>query len=436
MAEELTNALTRVGRLRVIARTSAFAFKGKGVDVREIGRQLGAAVIIEGGVQKSGERLRITVQAVESAAGGHLWSERFDRTAGDIFAIEDEIARAVVAALRVKLGRGETVSFPEHHSRNEEAHDLYLRGRYLWGRRSPDAVADAIRALESAIAKDPEYPAAHAALAECYGTCGYLGFLPPKKAFPRARQAAGAAVSLDAGSAHAYAVLGLVSALYEWNWAASERWFERACEAGPSCAQARLWHATMLATTGRPGEACEEMERAFDLDPLSPVMHALLSYALMFRRDFQAAAGRCLKALEFDPDHILLNLHLGRAYIALAEYERALEPLRKASRGFPVAMSLFGGALASLGRRAEAEEVLREMKRISTERYVGPFACLSIVGGLEGDEAALDLLSQALDEREGLAATFFNDPLADRLRAHPRFQTLMARLGIPPVASQ
>jgi TolB-like protein/Flp pilus assembly protein TadD len=436
LAEELTNALTRLRGLRVIARTSAFSFKGKAVDVREIGRQLNVGAIVEGGVQRSADRLRVTVQLVNAADGGHLWSERFDRHAGDIFSIEDEIAQAVVVALRIKLlGDEEGGSMPRP-TEDLEAHDLYLRGRYVAARRTPDDYAQAIRYFQQALARDPGYSVAHAALGSCYCGSGFVSYLAPWDAFPKAKAAAAKALALDPALSEAHATLAWAGWAYDWDWLAAEDCFHRAEELNPNDGMTRFWHAMMLAALGRFEEAHVQIQRAWDLDPLSLAIQTNVGFVLLEARQYDQAVERLLNVLEMDPEFGLANFHLGRTYAAMGRYEDALAPFHKAAPGFPIALGFLGGTWAELGRRDKAQEILRELEQLSTRQYVGAQSFALVYLGLGDLEHALEWLEKAFDVHEGTVALLEVDPCWDRHRSNCRFGELLGRLQLPGAAKR
>ena len=434
LSEELTNALTRVRSLRVIARTSAFAFKGKAVDVREIGRQLQVSAIVEGCVQRSADRLRITVQLVETADGSHLWSDRFDRRTGDIFAIQDEIAQSVVSALRVKLPGLEEAGSVRRHTHDLEGYDLYLRGRYMAARRTPDGYAQAIRCFEQALTLDPAYALAYSALGACCCGSGFIGYIAPWDAFPKARAAAAKALELDPTLAEAHGTLGWVSWAYDWEWLASERHFLRAEELSPADGMIRFWHAMLLAALGRFDDAHAEIERAWDLDPLSLVIQTNIGYVHFEARQYEEAIARCSKVLEMDPTFALASFHLGRTYLVCGNYGQAIATLEPAVRDFPLAMASLAGAWAGVGRRDRAQAILRELEGMSTKQYVGHLAFSLVHRALGDTDAGLDWMEKAFDAHEGVIALFGVDPEMDQLRSNPRFAALLQRLKLPDQA--
>jgi len=431
LAEDLTNALTHLRGLRVIARTSAFAFKGKGVDVREIGRQLNVSAVLEGGVQRSADRLRVTVQLIDAADGCHLWSDRFDGVAGDVFAIQDEIAKAVVGALKLELLGADESRLLKRHTEDPEAYDLYLRGQYIFAKRTSEACAKALLCFERALERAPGYALASAALASCYCVSGFLGWLAPHTVFPKAKAAAQRALSADPTLAEAHAALGLAAWAYDWDWVEAETRFLRAEELSPSCALAHLNYATALATWARYDEALAKIEHAWALDPLSLVPQATAGWILLEARRYDEAIERCLKTLELDPDFSLANFHLGHAYYVIGRYREALNPLERAAPALPMSLGMLGCTWGKLGRRDKAEAILRQLERRSADRYITPLAFAFVYAGLEDTDAVLDWYEKAFDARDGIVTTFGVDPGLDWLRAEPRFQALLQRLHLP-----
>jgi TolB-like protein/Tfp pilus assembly protein PilF len=433
LAEELTNNLAQLAGLRVVARTSAFAFRGRGIDVREIGRQLSVDAVLEGAVQRAGGRLRVTVQLIDVADGCHRWSQRFDRPAGDVFAIEDEIVQAVVAALRVKLFGPQAGRATVKTTSSPAAHDLYLRGRHLAARRSPEPIAQALECFRRAVEADPSYAAAHAAIAECHAVAGFSGFARPADVIPLARQSASRAVALAPGLAEGYAVLGHVTGMFDWQWAEAETCFQRALELSPGYALARVWYSHLLTASGRFGEAIEEMERACECDPLSPTVRTTFGLALFYARDFDRAEETFRTVLQSDPTFALAHFHLGRLYGVLGRHEEAVEQHAAAS-AIPIALGFLAAAWKQLGRPDRAADVVRELGQLAQVRYVGPLAWF--VASVGDNDAQLQWLERAMDDREGSVPLLNTDAGLDHLRSDPRLTALIGRLGLPVVENR
>ncbi len=431
LAEELTNALAQLPGLRVVARTSAFAFKGLAVDVREVGRRLGVGAVLEGGVQRAGDRLRVTVQLIDAGDGCHVWSHRFDGTAHDVFAIEDHIVGAVTAALRVRLLGGIAPDLRRGRTADPAAHDRYLQGRYVSARRTGDALVLASRLFEEAIAIDPGYAAAYASLGECHAVRAFLGIAPPQEAFPAARRAAGRAVALAPDLAEGHAVLAHALGMYEWRWAEAEDHFRQALRLGPSLAVARMWYSHLLAAGGRFADAVAETERACECDPLSPIIQTALGVALYYARDHDRAAHRFRAVLDAQPSFALAHFHLGRLLLCRGDIAAAADELEAAAPGFPLALGHLASARRLLGRKRAADAALAELERLAGTVYVGPLARAS---AYIGDRAQrLAWLEQAFDAHEGPVPLLNTDPSFDDLRAEPAFRLLLDRLGLPRV---
>ena len=284
MAEELISDLTAIDGVRVVSRTAAFQFKGKDLDVREIGRRLGVATILEGSVRKAGNRLRITVQMSNVADGFQVWSERYDRTIDDVFALQDEIGRMIVDKLKVKLirrgegsGSGQAV---RRHTDSVEAYQAYLRGRHSWNKRTGDAFEDAVGYFRRSIDRDPTYALPYAGLADTYCALGYYNTLPPKDAFPKAKAAATKALDIDSGLAEAHASLGFARLFYDRDWADADAELRHAIELNPQYATAHQWQGWVLLVLERFDEALVCFRHAYSLDPLSLVINDHLGYAL------------------------------------------------------------------------------------------------------------------------------------------------------------
>ncbi|HEV2736860.1 MAG TPA: tetratricopeptide repeat protein, partial [Longimicrobiaceae bacterium] len=436
LTEEITDALTRVRGLRVIARTSAFAFRGTRAAAPEIGRKLGVTHLLEGSVRRGGESLRIRVRLVEAASGSLLWSGRYDREIGDVFAVQDEIARAVVDALRVELA-GEGGSLVRGSTGDPEAHALYLRGRAAWYTRTPEGLQEAVAFFQRALERDPAYALAHIGLADAYNMLGAFdyGVYPPGEIYPRAREAATRALALRPDLAEAHTALANVLLNHGWDWDGAARAFRHALQLNPGYAPAYHWYSLYLGAVGRHAEALDAVRRARELDPMSLVMGTALARQLYFARDLGGAAREYRAVLAQDPGFLPARLGLGVTLAQAGAAEEAVAELAGAPDPHgdprPVVLALLGHAQGRAGRRAEAAASLARLRRAAEARYVPPEYFAVVHLGLGEADAALDWLERACDARSGSVVYLRVDPLLDPVRADPRFLRLCARVGFP-----
>ncbi len=292
MTDELIGALTRVEGLRVVSRTSAFAFKGKHQDIRAIGAQLNVRAALEASVRTAGRRLRVTVQLSDCTSGYQLWAEVYDRDVEDVFKIQDEISRAIVSALRVRLLGPEVTRLVRPATDDLEAYTLCLKGRQLWNRRTEEALRIGLRHFERAVERDPNYAMAHVGLADSYCLLGFYTALPPGEAFPRARAAALRALELDPKVTESRPTLAYCSMYHTWDWEEAEREFQAAIRGNPGYATGHQWYGNFLAVLGRFEESMAEFGTAVALDPLSPIKGAALAWGHYFARRYPRPSTR------------------------------------------------------------------------------------------------------------------------------------------------
>ncbi|HTQ80043.1 MAG TPA: protein kinase, partial [Thermoanaerobaculia bacterium] len=325
MAEELIHLLTRVPGLRVASRSSTFQFKGKARELAAIRERLNVETLLEGGVRKSGNRLRITAQLVDLAQGFQLWSGRYDREIADVFAIQDEIAGTIVDTLKVELV-GKLGPLPARTTAPDfEIYNLYLQGRFHWNKRTGEGLGKGVQYFQQVIERDPGYARGYAGLADAYLLLGVYGFAPPGEVMPKARQAAMRALALDDRAAEVYTSLGCLEAVYDWFWGNSERDFKRAIELDPGYATAHHWYATNLLTPmGRFEEAARELKVARELDPLSLAINASLGLLFFYSRNYAEAVAAYQKTLEIDPRFAMAQYFLGQTLSALGEGKEAV----------------------------------------------------------------------------------------------------------------
>ncbi|UCG51249.1 MAG: tetratricopeptide repeat protein, partial [Candidatus Latescibacterota bacterium] len=388
--------------LRVAARTSAFSFKGEKYNVREIGEKLNVDTVLEGSIRKAGDRLRITAQLVSAADGYHLWSEKYDRTLEDIFAIQDEISLAIVDRLKIELLGEEASRLTKRGTEDLEAYDLYVRGRFFWEKRG-EGLKKAVEYFREAIEKDPKYVAPYAGIADTYTLLAFYGFLPSHDAMPKAREYAQKALEIDDTIAEAHTALAYIHQFYDWDLVKAEQEFKRAIELNPAYTPAHYWYSSTLIATGRLDDSVREIERAITLDPLSVHAHAQYAWNLIGVRKFQQSIERLNRALELNPDYMLAHWLLGANYYMLSGYEDALTELQKAvtlSGRNPWMLSTLGSVYGSLGKTSEAREVLAELIDRSKREYVQAlyFAYLHI--GLGELDEALAWLEKSYEARD------------------------------------
>jgi serine/threonine protein kinase/Tfp pilus assembly protein PilF len=432
LAEELINAMTKIRDLRVVARTSSFAFKGEKIDIREVGAKLNVKTLLEGSVRKAGPRLRITAQLINVADGYHLWSERFDREMEDIFAIQDEIAEKIVKKLRTELlpagGPVRTRRPP-----NIESYDQYLRGRYYM---SKFLIDKAIEHYEQAIALDLDCAPAHASLAEAYVLLS-TGFdvLPSREAMPKAREAAKKALEIDPMLAEAHVSLGMVAMCYDWDRGAAMRHFQKAIALNPNSAAAHQW-LEMLWTflEGDLDQAQAAIERAQELDPMNLLIKARVGYIYIYRRDYDRAVQFFHNLLELEPNLPLTYLGLmesygrwGRFNEALAAGEKAIELLRP-SRVSGADLGVLGFYSALAGKKTRARQLLNELETRAKTGHASNFWIATIHHGLGEKDRAFQLFEKCIEERDGNMFYIIGFPSFDS--DNPRFAALLRKMNL------
>ena len=434
MTDELISALTRVEGLHVVSRSSAFAFKGKPQDVRAIGAQLNVRTALEGSVRKAGHRLRVTAQLTDVSTGYQLWSEVFDRDLEDVFAIQEEISRAIVSALRGKLLGPEVTRLVRPATDDLEAYTLYLKGRQLWNRRTEQSLKLGLRHFERALERDPRYGMAHIGVADSYCILGFYTALGPSESFPKAKAAALRALELDPLLSEARPTLAYVSMYHEWDWSGAERQFRRAISSNPGYATAHQWYGNFLAILGRFDESMTEFGKAIALDPLSPLRGAALGWSYYFARRYHDAIAQCRRALELDPHLPVTHLWLGLACEEAGAIDEALTAYEEGvrlSRGEPLGLAFLAHGLARAGRREEAERTFSELQDLGSRRYVSSYDLAVIRVGLDDRDTGLDLLERGYEERTHWMALLQVDPRLDPIRSSPRFERLLDLMRFP-----
>ncbi len=432
LAEEIITDLAKIHNLEVAAKSSAFSPQFKNMDVREIGRQLGVAAVLEGSVRKGDNRLRVTAQLINVATGYHFWSEKYERTFEDVFAIQDEITLAIVDRLKVKLLGEEKAALLKRHTDNPEAYNLYLMGRFFWNKRTAEGMKRGLECFSQAIAKDPSYARAYTGVSDCYGIFAYY-YTPPRPTLSKAREAAAKALELDETLAEAHTSMAFVKHKLERDWAGAERGFRRAIELDPEYIWAHHWYALFLAAMGRHQESFVEIKRALDVDPTSAqlnMVHGMLFYLARF---YDRAVEELGKALEMEPQHVLATFYLGLAHLESGRYEEALALVEKSAEltGLvPFFVQGIGYVHASAGRKDLAQGVLARLSEMMTKAYMSPVFMALIHFRLGENDQGFEWLDKALADGDHWLEFIKVFPGFDGARTDPRYAALLTKLKL------
>ena len=429
ITENLINTLSRIEGLKVISRGSVFAFKGKDVDPREAGKKLSVGALLEGSVLKNGERVRVDVRLVSTEDGRVLWaSNTYDRTMGDIFTIQDEIARNATAGLRLQLSGQDQKRLAKQYTDNVEAYQDILRGWYFWSQRTSSGLKKAIESYQRATEKDPGCAMAYAGLAGSYAQGVWYIPLDPKEAMSKAKVAATRAVEIDPNLSEAHLAMSNVFS-YEWNWSAAQQEMERARELDPTFSTyGYAYH--LLLSLNKPDEAVRWIKRSEELDPLSPLISANVAQILYYARRYDEAIAQCQKALELDPNYAMAHTHLGQSYIQKRMYPQAIEEIQKAislSGQSAEILAVLGYAYAAAGNQKEAERVIAELTK-SSNRYTPSYPVAEIYAELGRSDEAFNWLERAYRERAPHLVSLKVEPTLDSLRSDPRYAELVQRV--------
>lgn len=433
MADALITKLSSIGQINVRPTNAILKYTNAEEDLGTAGRELGVDSVLEGRVQKSGDRLRVTVQMIRVSDGAPLWGDKFDEKYTDIFAVEDRISEEVVEALLPTLTGAQKQQLTKHYTENPEAYQSYIKGRYFWNKRNDEGLRKAISYFEDAIIEDPNYALAYAGLADAYATLGVVEDVAPQENMPKARSAAMKALELDDGLAEAHASLGYVKHRFEWDWAGAEREFKRAIELNPQYATAHQWYGWYLLSLGKFDEALDEFKLAQQLEPLSLYTNLTLGTPYFYLRQYEKAAGQYSRVVDMNPDFWLAHWWLAKTYEQEGKYDEALAEYQKMAKLRGENLSQFpivGYLYAISGKEAEARKILEESER-ARNQHVPPYPMAVISMGLGEKERALEWLEKSLKERETVMIFLKIDQRFDGLHTDPRFLQLVKELGPP-----
>ena len=434
----LTDALiTRLSNLhKIIVRpVSAVRKYAKADDPIAAGRQLAVQSVLEGSIQRSADRTRVTVRLLRVADGELLWGGEFDEKFTDMFTVEDSISQKVANALTINLTGDEQRQLLRPFTENSEAYQLYMKGRFFLEKRTVDGVKKSIDYFQRAIQADPNYAVAYAGLADSYTLAGSYGYsiLPPKEAMPKAEVAAAKALTIDDNLAEAHTSLAYLKFIYDWDWAGAEREFKRAIALNPLYDTAHHWYSHELVALGRPEEAMAESRRALELSPSDTVMNEHMGWTYLMERDYDHAIQSARKAIEMDADFLLAHRVLGLAYQykgqneeAIAEFTRGVE----LSHGDPVAKAYLARSYAAAGHNDQATPILNELVQLSARQYVPPLEIAATYVALSKPNEAFDWLNKAYEERASALPYLKVSQVYDPIRSDARFHQLLQRMHL------
>jgi serine/threonine protein kinase/Tfp pilus assembly protein PilF len=430
----LINILATVPKLRVMAQSTVFRFKGRAIDPQAIGRDLNVRAVLTGRVMQSGGSLRIGAELVDVATGSRLWGAHYDRKSGDIFAIQDEISNEISEKLRLQLTYAQKKRLTRHHTEDPEAYRIYLKGRHHWNRWTEEGFYKAIKYFQQAIENDPAYALAHAGVADSYVLLGWNSYLPPKDAFPKAKAAAVTALEFDPDLGEAHAPLAAALWLYDWKWQEAQKEFQGSLELNPTYPTANHWYAEYVMTMGRPAEAIAKMKNSQALDPLSLIINVAIGWAHYMARRYDEALEQLLQTVELDPNYPVTYWILGQLYRTMGRYDLAITEGEKGvnlSGGSPLMRAALAHSYGKAGRRKEALEILDDLTNLAKCKYVAPHFFAGIHIGLGENAGALEYLEKSYEDHSHWLIYLHIDPSMDDLRQDPRFQDLLKRVGLP-----
>jgi len=426
MSEQLIDALSRVPGLRVMGRGSSFAFRGQDVDAREIGRRLGVGAVLEGSVQRAGNRLRVRARLTDTGTGLVQWQDTYDRDVKDVFTLQDEISGVIVLNLRARLGTPAEATAP---TADIQAYQLYLQGRYFWNKRSPESLQRAVEFFRRAIALDPRYARAYAGLADAYNVIGGLYYEPPLQVLPKAKDAALKAIALDPNLSEAHAALGFVRMFLDWDWDGARSELERAVALDPKYPTARLYHSYYLQIVGEMERGAEENRRALELDPFSSILNLRYGDALETARRYDEALAQYRHTFDLDSTYPALGSEIPRTMALMGDYRGALAEW--AQWDAPGQPYLGGDRIYVLTKAGLVDSARRMLaRRPRGPRAHAEFSLTLALFALGERDSAFAEFTRVVDQRGSFAVAIAADPFFDDLRTDPRYWVQLRRMGL------
>ncbi|HUR98500.1 MAG TPA: tetratricopeptide repeat protein [Pyrinomonadaceae bacterium] len=434
MTETLISSLSQLPNLNVRARSSVFRYKGKEDEVRKIGKELNVEAILTGRVVQHGNDLALYITLIDAITEKVLWKSDYTRTTANLVNLQGEIARDVSNKLRVKMSGADEQRLAKNYTADPEAYQLYLKGRYFWGKFSPADHQKAAEYFNQAILRDPGYALAYAGLADTYGASSTNGWIPPNEGYPKAKVAVGKALELDESLAEAHATSGALLMFYDLDWAASEREYKRALQLNPNYENTYEVYSYMLSATGRFDEAIGIAKQGVGVEPLAVALSDDLGTALYLARRYDESLNQFQRSAEIEPNHNGTYIGLGMNYEQRGMHTEAIAMFQKAidlSERTTEILGLLGHAYAAAGKHSDALKILDELKEISTHRYVSAYDLAVLYIGLGDKDHAIEQLNHAYEDRAGWIINLKVEPLFDPLRSDPRFEGLVKKAGFP-----
>jgi TolB-like protein/Flp pilus assembly protein TadD len=434
MTESLTTELAQISALKVISHTSVEQYKGTKKSLPQIAQELSVDAVVEGAVQRSGDKVEITVQLIQAPSDRHLWAKSYERDLRDVLDLQREVTRSITDEIKAKLTPPEKIRLASAQSIDSQAYEDYLKGRFSIERKGD--MKKSIEYFQEAIQKHPNYALAYAGLANDYISLGqpWGGDMSPKEVLPQAKAAARKALEIDDSLGEAHLALARIIQLYDWDWPAVEKEYKRALDLNPNNAMAHAWYGEYLQEMGRNEEAFAQMRQVMALDPLSSVGASELGYIFYTARQYDQAIRAFQKVLELEPDHIEAHVGLGWAYEEKKMYREAIAELEKAanlSNRHELIVASLGKVLGESGRKQEAGKLLEDLEVRSKHRYISPCLIALVQIGLGEKDRAIASLEQGYADRDQWMLYLKVDPHMDDLRADPRFENLIRRVGLP-----
>ncbi|MEK6406392.1 MAG: protein kinase [Acidobacteriota bacterium] len=440
VTEALINNLSRLPKLRVMARSTVFRYQGREMpDPQQIGNELGVRAVLIGRLLRRANSLIVKLELVDTTDGSHLWGEQYTREMSDILTLEHEIATEISEQLRLKLTSAQKKNLTKRSTENSAAYQTYLKGRYHWNKRTEEGIKKSIEYFEQAIALDAKFALAYAGLADAYNLLASYSAEPLATPFLRAKATALKALSLDDKLAEAHAALAAVKLWSEFDWQGGERGFRKAIELNPGYSTAHLWLALYLAAMERMDEGLAEIRLGYGLDPLSRVINLNLARILHFARQYDQAIAQCRKTIDMFPDYLIAHRRLGMSFGEKGMFEEAEAEFKKAlaiSENDSETMSAMAYAYSAAGRNEDARAILERLNALAKEVYVSPYSLARVHIGLAQFDEAFECIERTYQERHGILTYLKVEPIFDRLRSDPRFTDLLRRMDLSPIPSK